>query len=594
MKNYASIVSRINSTPWLMTKDGINQVLSILERHMFDDEDELRRNIDLLDLDNGNAPQGPQVINGVGVLNLEGPIFPKANLMTELSGATSLETFRTEFRTLLGDPSVSSILLNIDSPGGVSDLVMETAREIREANQIKPVISIANTMAASAALWLASQASEFYITDSGLTGSLGAYTVHMDYSEQERNKGIKKTVIKAGKVKAASEEPLNQDTRDNLQDVVDALHDDFISEVAAGRRKTYKYVKENFGDGGIVTPREALRIGMVDGIKTYDSLVEEMTQNGGVVGNASAVSAAMALAAKGYKVTGTGGFVVETGNTSYIPVKLFEPDLEHADPGTQGEPIPREPQMQDDPAVTGGWRVPSNLQPTFPPAEHQPPPVQKGMRKGSAMDRKQLVALGNLLGLSTDDEMSDEDIYEAITSEVTDVIVPLNEAAAQAVARRSFATDYPDEYNKFRELLERDEEHEARTFASRWERFEISEGETVKKSTQGFAARVLGNIEDVHLKLSRKQLTEEDVVNLLDSIAATGTVDYSERGSSVTRPDSSAALQDLNIREIRQQFLDEVKTVMEEDGVDRKAATKIIGQRNPELAEAYKTGHVRR
>ena len=185
---------------------------------------------------------------------------------------------------------------------------------------------------------------------------------------------------------------------------------------------------------------------------------------------------------------------------------LFEPDLEHAEPGTQGEPIPREPQMEDDPAVTGGWRVPGNLQPSFPPSTDQPPPVQKGTRKGSAMDRTQLVALGNLLGLSIDDDQSDEDLYEAITSEVSDVITPLNEAEAAATARRSFANDYPDEYNKFRELLERDEEHEARTFASRWERFEIQEGETVKKSTQGFAARVIGNIEDVHLKLSRKQL----------------------------------------------------------------------------------------
>ena len=56
--------------------------------------------------------------------------------------------------------------------------------------------------------------------------------------------------------------------------------------------------------GGIVTPREALRVGMVDGIKTYDQLIGEMTENGGVVGNASAVAAMSALHRRGM-ITGS-------------------------------------------------------------------------------------------------------------------------------------------------------------------------------------------------------------------------------------------------------------------------------------------------
>lgn len=601
MKSYAHIVSKINSTPWLMTEDGINRVLSILERHMFDDEDEIGRHIDLLGLDDDAEASGPQIINGVGVLNLEGPVFPKANLMTELSGATSLETFRNDFRTLLSDSSVHSILLNVDSPGGVSDLVMETAREIREARDVKPVVSIANTMAASAAFWLASQASEFYITDSGLTGSLGVYTVHLDDSEQLKNRGITKTVIKAGKSKAAGEEPLNDSTKANLQASVDYLYEDFINEVAKGRNLDSDFVRSNFGEGGIVTPRDALEVGMVDGIKTYDSLLGELSMNGGVVGNASAVSAMRALYNKGM-ISGAELRSWTSNSANY----MFEPDKEHADPGSQGEPIPREPQMQDDPAVTGGWRVPSDAQPTFPVQQDQPPPVQKGVRKsgvtktssvtrkGSAMDRTNLVALATQLGLVATEEATEEELFAAITSEISDVITPLNEAVAAAEARRSFANDYPEEYNKFRELLERDEEHEARTFASRWERFGIEEGETVKKSTQGFAARVLSNIEDVHLKLARKQLAEDDIVTLLDSIAQTGSVDYSEKGSAVTRSSDRTSIQDFSIKEIRDTFAQEVKSVMEEDGVDRRVATKLVAERNPELAEAYKTGHVRR
>jgi signal peptide peptidase SppA len=585
MKDYARIVTRINSSLWLMTEDAINNMVSILERHMFEDEEEIKRHAALF-AESGNDDRGPEVINGVGLLNIEGPIFPKANLMTELSGATSLETFRSELRAFVSDPSVHSILVNFDSPGGVSDHVMEAAKDIRAARDIKPVITLANTMAASAALWLATQGNEFYITDSGLTGSLGAYTVHLDDSERDKQRGIKKTVIKAGKSKAAGEEPLNEDTRANLQASIDDLYDNFVNEVAIGRNLDADYVKANFGDGGIVTPREALRVKMVDGIKTFEQLLSEMSENGGVVGSPSAVAAAKALTRYGAVITWN------DKNTR----SMFEPDKEHGDVGTQGEPIPKEPQMEGDPAVTGGWRVPSDAQPTFPPAEHQPPPIQKGSKtlEGSAMNREQLVALADKLGIEVTDAMSDEELTAKITSEVDDVIVPLNEAAAQAESRRSLAKDYPDAYDELRELREERQETKARNFASRWERFEIKEGETTKKSTSGFAGRVLTSIEDIHLKLARKELHEDDLANLLNAIAETGPVDYSEKGSARAPFEDKPSPSSMTVKEVRQQFLDRVAEVMEEDGVDRKTATKLVGQRDPELAEAYKTGHLRR
>jgi len=560
-----------------MTEDGINHILGILERHMFEDEEEIRRHASLF-ADDANGDTGPQIINGVGVLNLEGPIFPKANLMTELSGATSLESFRSELRSLASSDRVHSILVNVDSPGGVSDLVMETAAEIRAIGKEKPVITIANTMAASAAAWIASAGTESYITDSGLGGSIGVYTVHVDRTEQDKMLGLKKTVIKAGDAKAAHEEPLNEHTRSNLQTTVDDLYKDFVEGVAVGRNLTVEQVTE-FADGGIITPRKAVDVGLFDGIRTYESLLAEMSENGGAVGNSSTALTVKALAAR--------GIIVPDDNFR----KMFEPDLEHGDVGTTGEPIPKEPQMQDDPAVTGGWRVPSDAQPTFPPAEHQPPPTTN--RKGSAMDREQLVALANLVGVDFTEETSDADLYASITSEINDVVVPLNAAAAQAAQRRSFASEFPDEYERYQKLLERDEEHEARVFASRWERFNIKEGDTVKKSTSGFAARVLLNIEDIHLKLSRKQLGESDIATLLDSIAETGAVDYAEKGSA-RDAEERTSVRELSVKDIRAEFLNEVKEIMEQDGVDRNTAVKLVGERNPELAEAYKTGHLRR
>jgi capsid assembly protease len=85
-------------------------------------------------------------VGGVGVLPIQGPIFPKANLMTELSGATSMEGVKADLNAMLEDDRIHSIVMDVDSPGGMADLVQETADYIREAGREKPIYAISNTM----------------------------------------------------------------------------------------------------------------------------------------------------------------------------------------------------------------------------------------------------------------------------------------------------------------------------------------------------------------------------------------------------------------------------------------------------------------
>src|SRR5258706_8141508 len=57
-------------------------------------------------------------INSVAVLPLFGTIFPRANMMTQISGATNAEQFGAQFSELVNNPEVGSIVLDINSPGG--------------------------------------------------------------------------------------------------------------------------------------------------------------------------------------------------------------------------------------------------------------------------------------------------------------------------------------------------------------------------------------------------------------------------------------------------------------------------------------------
>jgi signal peptide peptidase SppA len=282
-------MDKIMGTPWVIQPESLQTILNIMDRKLAGET---------IDTDEfAFGPHGGMVAadentptNPVGVLNISGPIFPKANMMTQMSGATSIEKLQNDFRTMLADEAVKSIVMNIDSPGGMSDLIMEMGDEIFAARGQKPIVAVANTTAASAAYWLGAQADKLYVTPSGQVGSVGVYTVHQDKSAQQEKDGVKTTYISAGKHKVAGNpsEPLSEDAKGYMQERVNETFSEFVSAVARGRGTQEDVVKETYADGRVYRAKSALALGMVDGIKTLDAVVGSMqefsnTAQGGVI-----------------------------------------------------------------------------------------------------------------------------------------------------------------------------------------------------------------------------------------------------------------------------------------------------------------------
>ena len=79
------------------------------------------------------------VRDGVGILRVEGPLFKRANILTEFCGATSYEVLRRDLQSALDNPDIKSILLAVDSPGGEANGCDELATAIYQARGVKPV-----------------------------------------------------------------------------------------------------------------------------------------------------------------------------------------------------------------------------------------------------------------------------------------------------------------------------------------------------------------------------------------------------------------------------------------------------------------------
>jgi signal peptide peptidase SppA len=212
----------------------------------------------------------------IAIVPVHGALYPRGG--RSLYGSfTGMDGLRSQVAQHAADPDVSAIIAHFDSPGGTVAGTPETAAAFKAAAAQKPVIAMIDSLAASAAYWIASQCSEIVMSPSADVGSIGAMVLHADMSQALESMGIKLTMIRSEISPAKNEAhpfaPLSAEAQAFLQSRVDAAGVDFVKAVAAGRKTTQANVKDNFGQGRVYGAREALSRGMADRIATLGDVV---------------------------------------------------------------------------------------------------------------------------------------------------------------------------------------------------------------------------------------------------------------------------------------------------------------------------------
>ena len=278
------LIAEFLSTPWALMPERLNAVSAVMARWSSHApaSAEVLAGIDTDKIAREARRQTATSVSGGGiaVLPLYGVITQRGNMIEDVSGAGSVSTqkFASALRQALADESVSQILIDIDSPGGSVYGVAELANEIVAARAQKPIIAIANSLAASAAYWIGCSASEFYVTPGGEVGSIGVWQAHFDYSQALAAEGVTPTLISAGtyKVEGNPYAPLDPEAQAFMQSRVDDYFLTFSKAVAKGRGVPIAQVRNAMGQGRVLGADAALEQNMVDGIVTLDEAIRKM------------------------------------------------------------------------------------------------------------------------------------------------------------------------------------------------------------------------------------------------------------------------------------------------------------------------------
>lgn len=226
-----------------------------------------------------NIP-APTREKAVGILPIHGVLEARTTFLGQMLGMTSYESIQRGFSSLLTDDSVSTIVMDMATPGGMAYLCHETANMIYNARGRKPIIACINPFAASGGIWLASAADRIVITPSGDTGSVGVIAEHVDISKALEANGETVTTIRSTNAPYKGEqtdmEPLSAEAKANMQVRADAIHAQFAADLAKFRGVSVEHVNERFGKGRVINAETALAAKMVDRIDTLQGVITKL------------------------------------------------------------------------------------------------------------------------------------------------------------------------------------------------------------------------------------------------------------------------------------------------------------------------------
>lgn len=223
------------------------------------------------------AQSAPRQQKTVAVIPVHGAIEARPSFIGELLGMPSYERLGVVLDMVMADDSVSHVIFDHASPGGMVYGAPELADKIYKARGRKPIISVANPMAASGSYWIAAAADRVVVTPSGDVGSVGVIVEHVDFSQALEKFGQKVTVLTSKSAPYKGEwsgvTPLSDEARANAQARADRIHNRFVSDLAKFRGVSVEHVNERFGQGRVVDAQAALAAGMVDRIGTLQDVI---------------------------------------------------------------------------------------------------------------------------------------------------------------------------------------------------------------------------------------------------------------------------------------------------------------------------------
>ena len=231
------------------------------------------------------GPSLPKRRNGhVALVEVKGGIASGRTRRGPMGRQVGSDSVSAELRAAAVDDRIKALVLRVDSPGGsavASDTIWREVVRVKEAG--KPVVVSMGDAAASGGYYIACPADVIVALPTTLTGSIGVFGGKFVVRELLERLGLTTGIVERGErsLMFSARRGFAADERERLAATIDAIYDDFVAKVAAGRGRSVAEI-DAIARGRVWSGRDARPIGLVDELGGLRDAVRIARHRGGL------------------------------------------------------------------------------------------------------------------------------------------------------------------------------------------------------------------------------------------------------------------------------------------------------------------------
>jgi protease IV len=177
------------------------------------------------------------------------------------------------------DDNSVGVILRINSPGGSpvqAGMINDEIVRLRKEYPRKPLYVVVDEICASGGYYIAAAADKIFVNKASIVGSIGVLMDGFGFTGLMDKLGIERRLLTAGENKGFMDpfSPQSAKQKNYAQDMLNEIHQQFISVVRQGRGARLKETPEMFS-GLFWSGTKAVEMGLADGFGTVDSVARD-------------------------------------------------------------------------------------------------------------------------------------------------------------------------------------------------------------------------------------------------------------------------------------------------------------------------------
>ena len=214
----------------------------------------------------------------VAIIDVSGVLTSGGSADSFFSSDSSVVSLTKKLEIARKDKRIKAIILRVDSPGGgvtASDIMYRELMRFKADRDIPIYVSMQN-LAASGGYYISMAGDRIYAHPTSITGSIGVIAMFPEVKGFLDMAGIKINALRTGEMKDAGAfyDHMTDEEHALYQAVIEDMFDQFVAVIVKNRQNLTEAEIRTAADGRIYTARQAVDLGLIDGVAYLDEVID--------------------------------------------------------------------------------------------------------------------------------------------------------------------------------------------------------------------------------------------------------------------------------------------------------------------------------